>query len=540
MGLVTRDELQHRMSEEYVEGYADGGEDEPVSGEIAKYGYRPSGAKIGRDFSRMSHDQILQVVWTLRQNNPAADRILKIKRDYILGRGTSFETADPDLTNILRGFWDWNKLDTRLPMFVYQLHLFGDQCYPVFVRQADGRVTMGYIDPERIERVITHPENVLELWAVLLKEETASDTRDAWLPDSEKRRIYRIVREAPEDAEASEPSDDRPSPSPTTEDIQGKLVTADQVKLEEWEQKMLQVLGLQQYTGSCFFHRVNAVANQPRGWSSLLQIADWLDEVDSTLWGLADREQVAGYFSWLVECQGANENELVKKAVERQKNPPKRGTVLFHNEKEKWDMVTPDLKQGGSIETVNGLLRYVLGGVGVPEHWFGKGDETNRATAQAQGDPTWRTLEHEQDHVADMMLQWLRFQRDQAIIAGKWIPKETPMDPGVDGEVQEREDPGKIDTVMQEMTTKDLLLSADMARGIAMALDLAVQRQWASHETAVKVWAKVLGELGVDVNPEDEIEQMGPQMALPMGQGLALNSWFLNHEAFTGVRDERE
>lgn len=467
------EELSHRVSEAYASGYDDGGEDEPSSGDIAKYGYRRIMGDGRRDFSKISHERILEIVWSLWLSNPVADRHLEIKRDYILGRGVKPLADDEKLQEIVDNFWSVNKMSRRIKEFTLQLFLFGYQCYPVFVRESDGRVKMAYVDPAELENVVTHPDNAMEMWAVVVG---AEEEATAWTKQRD-RRVYRIVRQ-----------EERVGLNAKGESLRGKLVTAGQAVLEDWEKKMLEFYGLAEYTGTCFYEKINAVSNQSRGYSDLLQEADWLDQHDMTLFALADREQMAGYFSWFVTLIGADQAAVDKRSAKIRRRPPKKGSVNVTNENESWELKYPNLKQRGSIETATALLRFILGGLGWPECWYGKGDETNRATAQAQGDPTWRSLEHDQDVVRDLIVLMLEFARDQAEIAGTWTGEERG-----------------VSVRMPEMTTKDVQGVSRALQAIAAAMMMAQDMGWMTREKAAEVWAKVVSEIGVDVDSKKEL-----------------------------------
>lgn len=573
LGGYSPDEMAERASEAYAHGYNDSGEDEPVSGTTAKYGYRRQTTSGLRDFTLIDPEQVLQIVWVLWQSNPIVKRASQIKRDYILGRGVYPQTKDPDLQEILDAFWDVNDLDERQKEFVLQMFLFGEQIYPVFIRKTDGRVKLGYIDPAEVEVVITDPENAMEMWAVVVK---PTNPANSW--EKEKpTRVYRIIRQEehavkalsaseaalleqmqeqrdlevwdPEQSNVLQPVQDTAHNKQDANsgdmdalvsklyqiadrarpNYQGKLVTAKQAILQDWEREMLASYSLSEYTGSCFFFRVNSVSNQPRGFSDFLQVADWVDQHDVTLFNLADREQLSSFFSWDVTLKNADDAKVRERGKELAKNPPRRGSVNVHNDAEEWDMTYPDVQATNSIEAARALQLQVLGGLGYPEHWFGKGDETNRATAQAQGDPTWKTLEHDQGIAQKYFLKILQFVRDQAEIAGSW--KE-----GTDEESGDPYD-STINLPMPEMTVKDTSMVASMLTALSSAIMVAEEQGWIDSDKAREIWAKGLQELGIELDLSQEVEpdededpeDEGPKAKQGQGWGEADKSFFNQH-----------
>lgn len=487
----------------YEAGFDDGN-DEPPSGDLKSFGYRRATAGSVRDFGGLDYETVQNTAWRVFLMSPVAKRYVQLKRDYELGRGVEPSSDDPALGEILETFWQVNKLDSRLKEFAAQWHLLGEQMYPVFVRATDGQVRLGYIDPSEIESVIQHPDNCLERWAVVLKPLQA-DYNEPWRKAGTEKRVYRIVREA------------EPVVNPETEEavpgeVDGKLITAEQATLEQWEAEMLPSFGLDSYTGTCFYFPRNALSNQPRGYTDLLQVADWIDQDEGVLFDLADRENIAGHFLVDVTANGLNDDEILEKASKLRSQPPKKGSINIHNDQETWSMIAPDLKQSGSVETHRALLTHVMGGQGLPNHWYGYGDETNRATAQAQGDPTWRTMETDQDSISDMVMALLEFARDQAIIAGAYA-----------GE-------GDITLRMPEMTMKDIVAISSAMSQVSLALAQAVDAGWMADDSAREVWSKIVAEIGVEIDPEEEAAKIEKsQQSGALGQQADANSWFVQH-----------
>lgn len=490
--------VEERSSEAYQDGYRDARNDEPASGDLRSYGYR-SASYGPREFA-VDPAMAMARAWQLWQENPVADRALEIKRDYVIDRSVDPQAKSPQLQVILKKFWDENRMRRHSSEFALQLFLFGAQCLPVYVRRSDGRVRIGYFDPEQIQQVIFHPENALDIWAVVIR---AQVKINAWEADH-RTRVYRVIRK---DDDVVVPARDAFPADVKTTKLRGLWVTADQANLEPWEEIMLRSFGLDAYSGTCLYERVNAVSNQGFGSSDLLQEADWLDSQDETLFSLADREQRAGYFSWDVTLKG-QQQDITKRSAEIRKNPPKNGAINVHNEEEIWEIKTPDLKQVPSIETSKALLDFILGGLGLPSHWYGSGDETNRATAQAQGDPTWKSLSHDQGIIGDMLTTLCEFVRDQAEIAGRWRP-ETPED-------------REISVPMPSMTTKDITAVTAAMSNLALSLQTALEMQWITQETAAQTWALMMQELGVDYDVARELKAAEENNPTPPAAG----SWF--------------
>lgn len=448
---------QSDLTRAFEAGWNDANDD-PPTGDLKSFGYQRQTAGGLRDFTKMSHDQIIEIVWTLYQSNPIAKRYLQIKRDYIIGRGVAPISDDDNLQEIFDDFFDHNLLHSRLPQMTLQQFLWGEQCYPAFVRKSDGRVTLGYIDPGEILTVVTHPQNAMEAWAVVCKQKVGDVSQ----------KVYRIIKRENK-----------------------QYLTAAQITPESWERELWERYGLTAYTGDCFYFAINNVSNQPRGFSDLLQVADWLDSHDETLFSLADREAFAGYFSWDVEIEDATEDQIRARAKAVRCNPPKKGSANLHNSKEKWTFVYPDLKQPGSIASAEAIETHALGGLGLPRHFYAHGDGTNRATAMAQGDPTFRTMQGDQDTIKEFILTMLYFVRDQARQAGYWKGKPEAT----------------VDLQMPEMTTRDLSRVTSTLSQLITSLTAAVNDlRLITKETAAKALAKVLAEIDIEYDPIEELK----------------------------------
>ena len=472
LGIPTTEQIQTRVDRAFEAGFYDGANDDPASGDLQKggFGYKRLSDNYLRE-GAIDFKKALETAWTLWQKSPIAKRVLAMKRDHIIGHNAVPDTNDENLKPILDAFWKANKLQVRSSEFTMQLFGFGEQCYPAFVRESDGRVLIGYIDPSHIKEIRKHPENSLEDWAIVVEMENM------------KKHVYRIIRE----------DDDYVDDEAATESKNpGKLVTWQQATLEPWENELLKDCDRSEYDGSCFYTKVNAVSNQSRGMSDLLQVGDWLDQADEVLFALGDREGFAGYFSFDVTLDGADDEKVSKRAKALRSNPPEKGSVNVHNSEEAWNMWAPNLNQSGSIDSFRAILGLILGGMGFPVHWYGFGDDANRATALAQADPTVKSLEHDQNIIKGLFLSMCQFAADQAEIATGYTPDED----------------SEITLSLPEITTKDMTKISTSINQLVSALLTASDAGWVSKETAAESFAKMMGELGIVISALDELEQI--------------------------------
>ena len=480
IGLATREEIDAVAHASYAEGfnearayddYHNNGNDEPS----VNTNYR----RIGDTGSQLDVDRgdLFEKIWRIYQLSPLAKQAFRLLIGFILGDGFAFSVEDEKLQKHLEAFWRVNKLDERLEQFVLQLFLFGEQVFPVFVRQSDGRVKLGYLPPETIVKVVTHPENVLEKWAVVI------DSGD------HQKKIFRIVREDEGFMVIS-----RGLGFGVNVKYDGLMVTAEQTKLQTWELSMLAKTGLTAYTGSCFYHSVNGLSNEPRGFSEFLQSADWTDLHENSLFAVGEKEIMASFFAWIVELVGVPRENLSAEAQKMRRNPPRRGEMVFKNEKVNYNYVAPDLKQTDSVTAVRAVRLNAITGMGMPEHWFADGDAANRATALVQDGPAHRVLKQKQKVVEAMVKGWLEFARDQAFISGYWRAKD--------------DDAGKIALMTPEMASKDVAAISASLTQLSSSLVAAETYGWITNRTAAQMFAKVANEIGFDIDVDDELSDI--------------------------------
>lgn len=475
-GGVSGAESKRRIQEAYRDGRRDGNDDPADSGTglaAGGFGYRTISGGVREPV--VTWEKNLETAWQLKQSHPMINRAGEIQRDYIIGLGVKPQATDPELQQILDDFWADNKMSLFSSELVRQWSDYGAQVVPVFARESDGRARLGYIDPSLIERVIAHPQNAREMWAVVIREQ---DSTDEWI-ESVGKQVYRVIRQ--DDTAVISDIVTLPANHP------GKLVTAKQARLQPWETTMLKSFSLDEYTGTCAYIRKNADSNQTVGRSDYLQVADTCDQLDMTIFELGEREALANMIFADVAVD-ALPSEVKERARELWEIPPTPGSINVHGITETWNTNSPTLNQTASCETAKLQQGHIAGGVGFPVSWFGRGDETNRATAQAQGDPTWKTLRHDQGIIQAWLLEILHFVRDQAEIAGAYRPDEN-TDSG-------------IGLPMPEMITKDVVGITSALSGLVGALSIALQDNLITRDSAIDATAKVLAELGIEEDTE--------------------------------------
>lgn len=413
--------------------------------------YRRLTGKSDKDLPQFQRDKLLRIAYWLYLSNPIARRILELTKEYVVGEGITFQAAEEEVQEVLKAHWNdpVNNWDLKQHNKILELGLYGEQIYPVFVNNVSGHVRLGYIDPLMVKQVKTDPDNIEIAREIVLKSG----------PGRNELRLPVISL------------DEDPS-----SDSFGRLVGLNPVP--------------DKGPAGVLFFAINKVSNATRGVSDLACLADWLDIYDQTLFGAAERAQLASAFVWDVKLEGFNEEQI--QAWIKNNASPKPGSLRAHNEKVQWNAVAPELNAQDIAGHVRTIKNHLLGGAGFPEHWFADGGNVNRATALSMGDPTLKKLTARQRYFKYMIKHIFRFVLDQAVIAGR-LPRDIDLSFSVD---------------MPELSIKDMGKIAAVMNQTSAALAIARDNQWVSDGTARRIFAMLAGQLGVEVDPNQEAQQL--------------------------------
>jgi hypothetical protein len=144
---------------------------------------------------------------------------------------------------------------------------------------------------------------------------------------------------------------------------------------------------------------VNKVSNAKRGKSDLATLLPWLRRYKD--W-LIDRVRINKYkaaFLWEITLAGADKRTITQKMQEYSR-PPEPGTIVVHNESEKWEAVQPHIDAGDAEPDGRAIKLMVAMSAGIPEHYLADGQNSNRATASEMSLPTIKKYKRRQDLMA--------------------------------------------------------------------------------------------------------------------------------------------
>jgi hypothetical protein len=430
--------------------------------------WRPIGQQSDRDLTPL--DQVLMqdlAVYSWERNR-LANRLIELPIAYLFAGGVRLEVDDEEAQGWLDAFWNdpINNWRLKLPKRARELAIFGEQLWPI-TRRVDGHIRITAIDPGRIGTVHLDPDNDEMAIGVTVRG-----------PEGTGDRTYRTVMLG-DDAELFGPRA--------------------QALRAQWPEEAV-------------FIRINDL--RARGRSDLLSAVDWADAVEELLFGEVEGAELRRTTLWDVTLTGADQEMVDARA--KQLRAPKGNTVRVHNENEVWRAEVPKLETGDVVSLLREGRMQVFGGATVPMHWFGDGENANRASAEAMGDPTLKVLAMRQDTWKAIleMLATLVIRSRLAVIGRETVDLAT--DPAY-----------RPRAVMPELTAKDATRYAAALGQVVAASAAAVDGGLMTERSAVTLIGLIAGELGLTIDPAKELEEARAERARRSEQAAAADMFTL-------------
>jgi hypothetical protein len=326
--------------------------------------YRITGHGL-RDLTGATLRRAQDISVDLYRKNALANRIVKIYTTFMAGDGFALSADNPDVQATIEEFWyaERNEMDLNHRRFARDWLLYGEGFHPVATDEA-GNTTIGFIDPQQVDKITASKMNQLVLETVHLHA-------------TEEQRPLQIVSRQTDPA--------------------------------------LEDLGL--LTGDTFAWLYDRIGASTRGTPFLLPLLDWLDAYDQTLWELIERMKAVRAFFWDVGVEGGAEEVEQAKAIWGT-TAPRSGSVRFRSNAMEVDATQPSI---GAYEDVAGarfILRLIATGAGLAPHWLGDPEDANRSTAEQMDVPVLRALADTQAVWKAQMEEALRFTVDRKVAAG--------------------------------------------------------------------------------------------------------------------------
>lgn len=397
-------------------------------------GYRPITETKKRDLSPLTQDRMFEICYFLYDSNPFAHRILEMTKDFVVGEGITFQAKDENVQKVLKDFWNdpVNAWELKQGRRVLELGLYGEQYYPTAINNVDGKVKMGYLDPQSVLKIETDEENVEILKKVIRKGS-----------GGEEGKGYNVI-------------------------------AIDEKKNSKTMGKMV---------GEIFAFQINKVANSTRGRSDLFSLADWIDGYDQFLFNRLERSHLINVFLWDVELKGMKQKDIDKWL--RDQSVPKPASIRAHNEYVKWNPLVPDLGAQDASEEAKLFRNQILGGAGLPPHWYAGGEGITRATALEMSTPVMKRLKTRQRYFKYMITHIFKYVIDQAIIHGK---------AGLTENVDKSFAVG-----MPKLLEKDFYTLSLGMKFVMEAITTAIDKEWIKEDSAKRIFRELMERLGLEV-----------------------------------------
>lgn len=439
--------------------------------------WRPVGASREKNLDPITFERACKRSLYLWQTNPLANRIIELPLAYLLGKGVRLKSGDPEAQAVLDAHWNdcINRWAVKLEKRIRELLILGEQCWPVFVGD-NGFVRVGYLDPRNIEKVVMDPDNAEQPIGVV-----ARTSR----PGRKKR--YRVLINGPEQAFTAR-----------TQEIRTTFTD-----------------------GDCFYARINDLCNSERGRGDLVAMIDWLDGYDEFLYGELERADFMRSFSWDVTLKGADQTLVDQRA--KQIQAPRPGSVRVHNENELWTAVTPDLQAADGNTAARLMRNHILGGGTVPEHWYGGAADVNRATGESMAEPTQKILEMRQTAIGHVLVEVGAF-----VLRADWQL--------LDGSEPTKDQASILNALSvewPEMTSRDTSRYAAALVQVITACTQAIDSGLLTEKTTLALIAVIAAQLGVDIDPAEELEKAREVLAARGGSKGDLFPGTQPHADFT-------
>lgn len=387
--------------------------------------------------------------------NPLAFALIEQTTSFVLGEGVTVSASNPRVQQILDAFWQHpeNRMDERIYLLCTELALYGEQFIHFFVNAYSGEVIVRQIDPSLIDQIETDPEDV--------------------------EKPLRYHRRPIGQTLSATSGDPAPFDPRSGQDTQGEWFKA----------------------GSEVIHAINKVSNARRGKSDLATLLPWLRRYKD--W-LTDRVRINKYkaaFLWDVTLQGADKKTIDRKKMEYA-YPPEPGSVIIHNEAERWTAVEPKIQADDASEDGRAIKLMVAVGATLPEHYLSDGENGNRATASEMSLPTLLKFKRRQRVMRYLLTRILDRVIAEAQRVGKLGPRTNT----------------RYEITFPEIDAQESATLAGSMNALVQALTVAKSQGWVSDETAMRLLFEFAGE---DVDVHEELAKIARQSRQAVGMSPA-------------------
>jgi len=333
-----------------------------------------------RELPTYQQDRMFAIAAHLYRRNAMAHRIIEVTKAFVVGEGIILKATNPQVDKVVQTFWNDRRNNWRkyLKERVTSLSIYGEALWPAYVNEINGGVHLGSAHPGIIETVFPNIRNNHE--AELIKIKRGKDAKGL-----------------------------------TVEEQIVKVIKVDTEAVDEDGQINKNLL---KYNGDFFFFGINKPMENLRGVSDLYAIADWLDIYDQFIFNRSNRQAYMSTFLWDVTIEGAQKPELDRRLSQMilEESKQRSGRFYVHNEKEKRQAISPDLKADDATQDASSIQNMIWGGTGLSSQAFGDPGGSGRQSGGDVNEWVFKTLADRQYTWRDIILEVLDFVLDKAEI----------------------------------------------------------------------------------------------------------------------------
>lgn len=404
----------------------------------------------------------------LRRAHPLVSAYDKIMGEWVAPHGSKWgiEAEDERIQELADRFMDDpdNILYQKFRAINSALASFGEVFLPAFYdpSKRPARVAFGYTDPHNITEV-----KVLKFVDPVTEQEVSNHA------------ISDLAMVSGKGSQAF--------PVPI---IRGRAATGDTARLAGHLPREMKGPGCSGMLVMC----INNLPNQTRGLPDAAAAIDGMAGIDSLM---ASTMEGANLLSGLIgDVTMDGEKDPLNAAKERYGDLPGYAGILYHNDREHWNLEAPKLG-GQDIQAMERLLRgYYTAPFRIPGHVLASDmSQGNRAVAESATDPAFLHGRDRQQQLKAILTLAFKYQIDTAALLGQ-------LPAGIDESFS-------ID--VPEIRQRDMAVAAAVFVQATSALSMAEQNGWLGADISRRVLAKVLDGLGVEATAEDLDASVTPE-----------------------------
>ena len=327
--------------------------------------------------------------------NPLIGLAVTLKTAFVFGKGISVKAEHALIQDVIDDFWDDPDNKTELTgkqaqkMKSNTFQLDGNIFLTLFVNISDGKVKVSSIPIEEVDEIIMHPDNRRKpLWYKRVYQDQKFDySSGAYSPVENKTVYYRDWKNTD--------SKDRVFDPP-----------ADKIAKDGAGQEIL-----------VFHFKTNCTDKQKFGFSETYRAHDWAKAYTDFLSNLASIWKSLSIFAWERKLQNGTKGQIAAAKAqmrtyaedgERINKQVASGSTRVSNQS---DNLAPIKTNGVTMQADDGrrLLLMVCAAMGIFEHYFGDGSNSNLASTESMELPMLKMFEDRQSLWEDVFRDLFTF-----------------------------------------------------------------------------------------------------------------------------------